>query len=298
MNTLRAVCRSLVAVQEGNMTYKTILVHCDAGRAASKRMELAAALAERHQAHLVGSHVRPPFQTPVYDTGSFAVEMIFKDHEHALEESEAASSKLFAAAVKGKAITSEWRSAGGYADDLMTVQARYADLTVVGQNDPGASTRLPMPSDLPESVALASGRPVLVVPFIGASAAIGRNVLLCWNASRESVRAATEALPLLQAAAAVTVLVVGAKTSASGHGPEPGADVAAWLSRHGVKVTVQRDVAADDDVGGLILSRAADHGCDLIVMGIYGHSRLRELVLGGASRTLLASMTVPVLMAH
>jgi len=139
---------------------------------------------------------------------------------------------------------------------------------------------------------------VLVVPFIGASAAIGRNVLLCWNASREAARAATDALPLLQAAASVTVLVVGAETSDSGHGAEPGADVAIWLGRHGVKVTVQRDVAADADVGGLILSRAMDHGCDLIVMGIYGHSRLRELVLGGASRTLLGSMTVPVLMAH
>ena len=280
------------------MTYKTILVHCDAGRAAPARTELAAALAERHQAHLVGLHARPAFHPPVYDNGGFAMGMMFKDHEDALRESEAESSKIFAAALKGKAITSEWRSADGDADDLLTVHARYADLTVVGQNDPAATTRLPMPSDLPESVALATGRGVLVVPFSGASAAIGRNVLLCWNASRESGRAATEALPLLQTAAAVTVLVVGAKTSKSGHGAEPGADAAIWLGRHGVKVTVQRDVAADENVGSLILSRAMDHGCDVIVMGIYGHTRLRELVLGGASRTVLASMTVPVLMAH
>jgi nucleotide-binding universal stress UspA family protein len=81
-------------------------------------------------------------------------------------------------------------------------------------------------------------------------------------------------------------------------GAEPGANVAAWLSRHGVKVTVQRDSSADTDAGSAILSRAADHDADLIVMGIYGHSRLREMVLGGASRTLLSSMTVPVLMAH
>ena len=280
------------------MTYKTILVHCDAGKAAAARTELAVALAERHQAHLVGLHARPAFQPPVYDNSSFAMGMMFKDYEDALKESEAASSKTFAAAVKGKAITSEWRSADGYADDLLTMHARYADLTVVGQDDPGASMRLPIPSDLPESVALATGRGVLVVPFIGASAAFGRNVLLCWNASRESARAATEALPLLQAAGAVTVLVVGAKASQSGHGAEPGADAAIWLGRHGVKVTVQRDVAADADVGSLILSRAMDHACDLIVMGIYGHSRLREVVLGGASRTVLASMTVPVLMAH
>ena len=280
------------------MTYKTNLVHCDDGRTAVARTELAAALAERHQAHLVGLHARPPFQPPVYDNGSYAMGMMFKDHEDALKEGEAASSKIFAAAVKGKAITSEWHPTDGCADDLLIVHARYADLTIVGQSDPEAPTRLPTPSNLPESVALATGRGVLVVPFSGASTAIGRNVLLCWNASRESARAATEALPLLQAAAAVTVLVVGAKASESGHGAEPGADAAIWLGRHGVKVTVQRDVAPDADVGSLILSRAMDHGCDLIVMGIYGHSRLRELVLGGASRTVLASLTVPVLMAH
>jgi nucleotide-binding universal stress UspA family protein len=74
--------------------------------------------------------------------------------------------------------------------------------------------------------------------------------------------------------------------------------VALWLTRHGVKVTVQRDVAADSDVGAVILSRAADIGSDLIVMGVYGHSRVREMVLGGVSRTLLSSMTIPVLISH
>ena len=89
-----------------------------------------------------------------------------------------------------------------------------------------------------------------------------------------------------------------AKETVAGHGAEPGVDVASWLVRHGVKVTVHREVAADTDVGSVILSRTADHDIDLIVMGVYGHSRLREVILGGASRTLLSSMTVPVLMAH
>jgi len=122
--------------------------------------------------------------------------------------------------------------------------------------------------------------------------------MLCWNASRESARAAAEALPFLVPADKVVVLVVDAKQSVSGHGAEPGADVASWLVRHGVKVTVQRDVAADADVGSVILSRAADHAIDLIVMGVYGPSRLREVILGGVSRALLSRMTVPVLMAH
>lgn len=280
------------------MTYKTILVHCDAGRAAPARLGLAATLAERHQAHLIGLHARPPFEPVIDGTVTFAMDLLFKDHEEALAASEAASAKAFAAAVKGKEISSEWRSAAGHADGLLTVHARYADLTIIGQDDPEPSTGLPTPPNLAESVAFVTGRPVLVVPYVGVPKSVGRNIMLCWNASREATHAAAEAMALLKAAETVTVLIVDPRPSAAGHGGEPGADVALWLSRHGVKVTVQRDVAADADVGGVILSRTMDHGCDLIVMGIYGHSRLRELVLGGASRTLLASMTVPVLMAH
>jgi nucleotide-binding universal stress UspA family protein len=122
--------------------------------------------------------------------------------------------------------------------------------------------------------------------------------MLCWNASRESARAATEALSIMVSAERVIVLIVNPRTFASEHGPEPGADVASWLARHGVKVSVRRDVATDADVGSVILSRASDYEIDLIVMGLYGHSRMREIILGGASRTLLSSMTVPVLMAH
>jgi nucleotide-binding universal stress UspA family protein len=147
-------------------------------------------------------------------------------------------------------------------------------------------------------VALASGRPVLVVPHTAVQVAPGKTVMLCWNASRESARAATGALPLLQAASQVTVLIVDEKAAASRESADHGADIVRWLGGHGVKAAVQRDVADSVDVGDVILSRAADLGADLIVMGIYGHSRLREMILGGASRTLLASMTVPVLMAH
>ena len=147
-------------------------------------------------------------------------------------------------------------------------------------------------------VPVPTGRPVLVTPHIGVSASPGKNILLCWNASREAARAASDAMPFLTAAEKVIVLAIDAKPSAKGHGAEPGADVAAWLARHGARVTVQRDTAVDSDVGNLIVSRAADFASDMIVMGVYGHSRMREVVLGGASRTLLASLTVPALIAH
>ncbi|MEI7876160.1 MAG: universal stress protein [Alphaproteobacteria bacterium] len=278
------------------MAYKTILVHCDAAKNVAHRLDVAAELAQQHDAHLVGFHARPPFRTPVFFDGGFPMDDFFKSYEASAAADQATALAAFEKATKGRHLSTEWRVVEGFVDSELAVQARYADLLVLGQTDPDNS--LNTPSDLPEATALASGRPVLVVPHIGVATPPGKTVLLCWNASREAARAASEALPILKAAAKVIVLVIDAKPSPDGHGAEPGADAAAWLARHGVKVTVQRDTAADDDVGATILSRAADHAIDLIVMGLYGHSRMREMVLGGASRTLLGSMIVPVLMAH
>ena len=280
------------------MTFKTILAHCDGAKSAAHRIAVAAGLAKRFQSHLVGLHVRPPFNAPVFDnTASFPVNALYEAYQTETAEEERTASEAFRKSTQGKGLSTEWRAVDGFTDDELAIHARYSDLVVIGQVDP-TDPRPGTPPDLPEATALATGRPVLVVPYIGADEAPGNVVLVCWNASREAAHAVTAALPLLKAATQVVVLVVDARSSNRGHGPEPGADVAAWLSRHGVKVTVQRDVAADSDVGNLILSRAADHGADLIVMGVYGHSRMREMVMGGASRTMLASMTVPVFMAH
>lgn len=278
------------------MTYKTILVQCDDSKSVASRLDAAADLAQRFHAHLVGLHARPPFQPPAFVESG--MDLLLSDYEDSVKAGEATAAAAFAKAVKGKEFTNEWRAVDGLADSVLIGHALYADLAIVGQSDPDAATDLPTPSDLPETVALSSGRATLVMPHIGAQKAPGNIVMLCWNASRESARAASEALPILKAATQVIVLVVDEKTSDSGDGAQPGTDVVTWLSRHGIKATVQRDVTADADVGSVILSRAADRDVDLIVMGIYGHSRLREMVLGGASRTLLSSMTVPVLMAH
>ena len=278
------------------MSYKTILVHCDASPKLAQRLDVAVELAQGHGAHLVGVHVQAPFDVPGFFDGAMPMDDLYTAYEAAAKADHDAAAAAFDKAIKGTHLATEWRLAKGYVENELAVQARYADLLVVGQTDPDAESLTP--TDLPETVALATGRPTLVVPHIGVRSKPGKTVMLCWNASRESARAASDALPFLTAAAKVIVLVIDPRTSAAGHGAEPGADVATWLTRHGVKVTVQRDVAADADVGSIILSRAADHGADLIVMGIYGHSRMREMVLGGASRSLLSSMTVPILMAH
>ena len=278
------------------MGYRTILVHCDASPKVEHRLAIALELAKRHDAHLVGVHIQEPFEAPAMFDGTSAMGNFYAVFEETARANLAAAQAAFAKAVSGVKLSTEWRSEEGYIDSRLPVHARYADLLVLGQADPGAPSFVPL--DLPETMALSTGRPILVVPHVGAPAEPAKTVMLCWNASRESARAASDALPFLQAASKVIVLCVDARSSTYGHGAEPGADVAAWLARHGVKVTVQRDVAADTDVGNVILSRAADHDVGLIAMGLYGHSRLREMVLGGASRTLLASMTVPVLVSH
>lgn len=281
------------------MTYQTILVYCDASKHASLHLGVAAELAQRFGSTFIGLHARPPFDAAAFGDATFVMTSmtpLYDAHEKGAATDLAASRAAYDKALKGMHVPSEWHVVDDHAEEALTMATRYADLLVVGQS--AADNATATPGHLPESVALATGRPVLVVPRIGAHRPPGKKVMLCWNASRESARAAADALPFLKAADEVTVLIVEPEVSADGHGAEPGADVATWLARHGVKVTVQRETAADSSAGDVIVSRATELDIDLIVMGVYGHSRLRELVLGGVSRTLLASMTVPVLMSH
>ena len=281
------------------MGFKTILVHADTGRSAPARWKLSAELAARFDAHVVGLYVRRPFQAPAFTDAGPAMDSLYRTYENAVKADEALATAAFrdligSQIIGGKGLSSEWRVADGLAEQVVAAYARYADLVIIGQTEPdaGATTT---PADLAETVGMAGERPVLIVPHIGVVKPPGKTVMLCWNGSREVARAATSALPILKKADKVIILLVDPKSDG---GEQPGAGVARWLARHGVKAVVQRDTAADSDVGGVILSRAADHDADLIVMGLYGHSRMREWVLGGASRTLLASMTVPLLVAH
>lgn len=281
------------------MGFKTILVHVDTGPSAPARLKLSADLVTRFAAHVTGLYVRRPFQTPAFSDAGPAMDSLYRTYENAVKADEALATAAFrdligSQIVAGKGLSSEWRVADGLAEEVVAAYARYADLVIVGQTEPDAAATT-TPSDLAETVGMAGERPVLIVPHIGAIKPPGKTVILCWNGSREAARAATGALPILKAADKTIILLVDPKNDGD---EQPGAGVARWLARHGVKAVVQRDTAADSDVGGVILSRAADHDADLIVMGLYGHSRMREWVLGGASRTLLASMTVPLLVAH
>ncbi len=136
------------------------------------------------------------------------------------------------------------------------------------------------------------------MPFIGTHTGFGRRVLIAWNGSREACRAVTDAMPFLTAAEHVTVMAVNPMVDERGHGEAPGADLAAFLAHHGVNVEAQADRTPVRDIGEELLSRVADDEADLLVMGAWGHSRAREWVMGGVTRTMLSAMTVPVLMTH
>ncbi|MBK5960137.1 hypothetical protein CCR97_18280 [Rhodoplanes elegans] len=181
----------------------------------------------------------------------------------------------------------------GGATDMFGRIARRFDLAVVGQREPDRMS----PADLfAEGALFESGRPVVMVPYIQKAGLALDRVLMCWDGSRTAARAMGDALPFLSRAAQVDVVIVATGRSKSDE--IPGADVGHHLARHGIKVDVKRIVAEDVDVPNTILSYAADVSADLMVMGGYGHSRLREFVLGGATRGILGSMTVPVLMSH
>ncbi len=196
----------------------------------------------------------------------------------------------------GLVAVSEWRAVEGELASTLDESARYTDLVVLGQYHPQDVSDTNQ--GLAARLVLSAGRPCLVIPYIGTQETLGQHVLVAWNARREAVRAVNDALPILQKAESVIVLAVNPPTGEAGEGDIPSADISHHLARHGVKAEARSTIAPDIDVGNLLLSNATDLGADLIVMGAYGHSRLRETVLGGVTRDLLQQMTVPVFMSH
>jgi len=284
------------------MALKDILVQVDETRGLEARLRIAAELAARNEAHLIGLFVieNVSFSALAAPGGpdfvaADAFLQLQDQHRQARLKVAERLVQTFDAAVKAAGVnSSEWRIAEDDAASAATLHARYADLAVLGQQDP---ERPPLGPAVVEAVLLSSGRPVLVVPFIGADS-IGKRVLVAWNATREAARAVNDALPLLGQAEKVTVLAINPERGIGGEGELPAADIALHLARHGVKAEAAHTTADDVGIGDVLLSRASDFSADLIVMGGYGHSRARELVLGGATRTLLRHMTVPVLLSH
>jgi nucleotide-binding universal stress UspA family protein len=279
------------------MSIKDILLHLDTATAVTGRLDLTAQLAQRLGARITGLFVAdvayPSFGG---DLGGGAA--IAEAIASMVADVEAEGGKLkpvFEERLRRDGIPGEWRQVEGFTARLVATYGLYADLVVVGQPAPdGPETS---GTALVEAALFETGRPVLLTPYAGKFKTIGTRALIGWNASAQAARAVHDAIPLLAQASAVTVLVVDARDDGT-HGEEPGAGIARHLARHGLNVSVRSVASGGLAAGDVLLNEAAELNADLIVMGGYGHSRLREMVLGGTTRTLLRQMTAPVLMSH
>lgn len=280
------------------MSYKTILAHVDDATGLAPRIELACRIALQEEAHLVGTATTGIsafiYQSAIVDmTNDYII-----GHTEILRQRAAGGLERFGAITRRAGIASvETRLLDEETAGSISLQARYSDLVVLGQANPDEPSAV-VGKDLPEVVALHGGCPVLVVPYVGRFDDFGDRVLVAWDASLEAKHAVHDALPLLRRAALVEVAVFNASERRDAHGAQPGADIALYLARHGITVNVRESTVPHGAIGAALLSHVADMDAGMLVIGCYGHSRLREIMLGGVTRTILSSMTVPVLMSH
>ena len=286
----------LISAREyGAMSYKDILVHLDDSGSSAARLAAAVQLAVAHGAALTGLYIVPDYDSAFLAAGYAAPELLAvarQAGEKQLQQQEA----VFRSATVTSGVVAEWRCAQGDAAYQFILHAGCHDLAVIGQSDPQDPASAP--AWFIGQVLLGAGRPVLIVPYIGPGPGGGDRALIAWNGGREAVRAVSDALPLLRKARQVHVMVVQQPGGGAPQEAVSGAALCRHLARHGIAAHSELLPASDLEVGDVILARATDAGANLIVMGAYGHSRLREIVLGGVTRHLLHHMTALVLMSH
>ena len=274
---------------------KDAVVNLPVGNPKNRVVDFAVSVASTFDAHLAGvAFVYDPF-VPMVDVVAIPVDLIESQRIENENAALAAISK-FEEAARRSSISAESGKLEAEllgASDMFGRIARRFDLSIVAQADPDK----PGAEDaIIASALFDSGRPCLVVPYIQKTGLKLDRIMVCWDGGRNSARAAADAMPFLRRAKVVEVVIV---TGERGKSEElPGADIAKHLARHGLNVEINRIAASGNDVASTVLSHAADAGADFIVMGGYGHSRLREFILGGATQGILDSMTVPTLMSH
>ncbi|MFC0398326.1 universal stress protein [Paraburkholderia rhizosphaerae] len=275
------------------MSYKTLLVHIDDSRHSAARVAVALDLALRFDAHLIGLYVvsQDLFQ-PLFKLDD-SLRLSTLEEQHALRQSQAHAAFVDAAQRAGCSV--EWRAPPGPAVETVALHARHADLVVLGQRDPEDPASY-VARHFIEDVLMECGRPALVLPYAGKVETLGENVVVAWDGSVEAARALTDSLALIGRARFVTIVSVGR------HGrdaPPTAIDVSTFLERHGIQASFSTTPAvAGVSTGATLLNHIADLHADLLVMGAFGHPHAQERVLGGVTRTMLESMTVPVLMSH
>lgn len=260
-----------------------------------RRLETTLRLAKTHNAEVVGIYPSPEPTDYLRDGSLIPREVTQMMTAHLTQERDEMAS-LFQSKATEAGVKSSWRTPKGLAEEVLALHARYCDLLVMSQNVKQTSS---MRQSIAETVITTAGRPVLMVPYIGELTPVGTRVLVSWDHGRRAARALADAAPILKNAKEIALLTIDEKSSQLDGQDIHDDDIEAYFESRGyVKPKRVRLNSADAGIGNTILNAASDNGSDLIVMGAYNRSRLREWMLGGTSRTLLDSMTVPILFSH
>ena len=284
------------------MPIKTILAHIDTEAHAEALTKTAIAVAKSFSAQLIGLHVVPD----AFVSSMVPPEVVGELMEAQRKANQATAKRvaeIFDKTVAGSGVGFEWRLVEARIESAASIVMRIgrsADLVVLGQTD--KTINLIDGIAATEEIMLGIGRPVLIVPRTVALTSVGSNVLLAWNGRREAARATFDALPFLQKAESVRIFAAGQATGSLwgslADDTAPTADLEEALARHGVRSKIVNATATGAEVADKLLADAKGHACDLIVMGGYGHWRVREIVFGGATHSVLEQTTIPVLMSH
>lgn len=274
------------------MSYKDLLVLIDRPGAESNIMECAANLAVVHDGHLTGLYLGHDPLIGFAETQMPAE--LLQLHQDNLARAEQEARRGFDDACRLAGINSEWRTATEASLTNLVLSARYVDLLVM--NGDAANTSDLVAHRYADSVVMAAGRPVLLIPDNYRWEHGFQRALVAWDGSREATRAVHDALPLLRAAGKVTIMEIADGDEVMAR--DPGSDIARHLARHGLATESAHAVKSNLSVGEQLLSASVDHSADILVAGAYGHSRLREFALGGVTRYLMMHLTIPMLFSH
>jgi nucleotide-binding universal stress UspA family protein len=277
------------------MAIKNILIHLDNSSACEHRIEVAIQLAVQHDAQLSGIYVIPDFPTATYYEAQISADIIAEIDKEALETAKLAQSKYVEIASKAGVSLAAVIERGNPIS-ILDEYARFTDLFVLGQNHPEDPENIN--EALADTLVLEVGTPCLIVPFASPKQFATKRVLVAWNASREAARTLKDAIPILKNADYVEVLLVNPSQHEADKDSIQGQRVSSFLTQHGIKSEIKVQAGSKSKPGDAIIARASEIDADVIVMGAYGHSRLREIILGGVTRKLLKQMTVPVFISH
>ncbi len=277
--------------------FRRIAVHVDPGNDCQRRIDFSLRIAKAHDAHLTGIFATYAFPGYFFDEAGLWAQTMERAREIDAKN-RAAIQAGFSEAAQQAGVAAAWRQGDGSPAECVARHARYSDVLILGQEN-AYDLKAATGNEFVEQTLLTAGRPVIVLPTFGTFDTVGTRVLYCWNRAREAARAIADAGPLLRSASALRVLSMDEQSDAADANEVPFEDLAAYCACHGYpQAEHENRVTRDIDIGASILNAATDFGADLIVMGAYGHSRMRELVMGGATQALLKVMTVPVLFSH